>query len=141
TGRARGVVGDLVLDLGRLGPGGVRTSLARALGDPTVRLGYWLPDRQLWADENGAELELPTNGDDRAVTYVGDKLAVIVHDPDLLDQPALLESVRSAAAFALENERLRAQLLAQLEELRESRARIVRSADEERRRLGRDLHD
>src|SRR5262249_2197058 len=55
TWRARGVVGDLVLDLGRLGPAGVREALARALGDPTVRLGYWLPDRQLWADENGAE--------------------------------------------------------------------------------------
>jgi hypothetical protein len=40
----------------------------------------------------------------------------MVHDPDLLDQPALLEAVRSAAAFALENERLRAQLVAQLVE-------------------------
>src|SRR4029077_7332580 len=68
TWRARGVVGDLVLDLGRLGPGGVRAALARALGDPTVRVGYWLPERQLWADEHGAELDLPT-GDDRAVTY------------------------------------------------------------------------
>jgi signal transduction histidine kinase len=43
--------------------------------------------------------------------------------------------------LALENERLQAELRAQLNELRESRARIVRTADEERRRLERDLHD
>src|SRR4051812_17774143 len=40
-----------------------------------------------------------------------------------------------------ENERLRAQLHAQTEELRRSRARLVATADEERRRLERDLHD
>ena len=59
----------------------------------------------------------------------------------LLDQPALLEAAGSAARFALENERLQAELRAQLAELRESRARIVRAGDEERRRLERDLHD
>jgi signal transduction histidine kinase len=49
--------------------------------------------------------------------------------------------VGAAARFALENERLQAQLRAQLAELRESRARVVRVADDERRRLERDLHD
>ena len=42
---------------------------------------------------------------------------------------------------ALENERLDAEVRARVEELRESRARIVQAADEERRRLERDLHD
>jgi signal transduction histidine kinase len=81
------------------------------------------------------------SGHDRAVTLVGEELAAIVHDPVLLDQPALLEAAGSAARFALENERLQAELRAQLMELRESRARIVRAGDEERRRLERDLHD
>jgi signal transduction histidine kinase len=40
-----------------------------------------------------------------------------------------------------ENERLRAQLHARTEELRRSRARLVATADEQRRRLERDLHD
>ena len=43
--------------------------------------------------------------------------------------------------LALENERLQAELRAQLAELRASRARIVSAGDEERRRLERDLHD
>ena len=52
-----------------------------------------------------ARCKLP-EGHDRAVTLVGDQLAAIIHDPVLLDQPALLEAAGSAAKFALENERL-----------------------------------
>jgi signal transduction histidine kinase len=140
TRRARGVVGDLVVDLGRARPGGVREALARAIGDPTLELALWVPQKSGWVDEQGRDVELPPRPD-RAVTLVGDKLAAIAHDPVLLDQPALLEAAGSAARFALENERLQAELRAQLEELRESRARIVRAGDEERRRLERDLHD
>src|SRR4029077_9094412 len=77
----------------------------------------------------------------RAVTLIGDELAAIVHDPVFLDQPAMLEAAGSAARVALANERLQAELRSQLAELRESRARIVRAGDEERRRLERDLHD
>jgi signal transduction histidine kinase len=100
-----------------------------------------LPDRHVWVDEKGDELELPDQDDRRAVTYVGEHLAVMSHHPDLLDQPRLLEAVGSAGRLALENERLQAELRAQLRELQASRARIVRTADEERRRLERDLHD
>ena len=41
----------------------------------------------------------------------------------------------------LDNERLHAEARAQLEQLRESRARIIAAGDAERRRLERDLHD
>ena len=41
----------------------------------------------------------------------------------------------------MENERLQAEVLAQLEDLRAARARIVATGDAERRRLERDLHD
>jgi signal transduction histidine kinase len=140
TRRARGAVGDLVVDLERSGPGGVRSALARAIGDSSLELALWLPERRVWVDEQGREMELPTGGD-RAVTVLGDELAAIVHDRVFLDQPALLEAAGSAARFALENERLQAQLRSQLAELRESQARIVRAGDEERRRLERDLHD
>ena len=123
-----------------MGPGGARAALAKAVGDPTLELALWLPDRGAWVDEEGREVavgETPT----RSVTLIGTDLAAIVHDPDLADQQALLDAAGSAVRLALENERLHAELRAQLEELRASRARIVRAGDDERRRLERDLHD
>jgi signal transduction histidine kinase len=140
TRRARGSVGDLVVELDRAGPGGVRSALARTIGDPTLELALWLPEQGTWADEQGREVQLPPEPG-RAVTFVGDELAAMIHDPILLDQPALLEAAGSAARFALENERLQVELRTQLVALRESRARIVQAGDEERRRLERDLHD
>jgi len=138
--RAHGNVGDLVVELNHVEPGHVREALARAVGDPTLDVGLWLPERQEWVGEHGEPLALPS-GKGRHATFIGDRLAVIVHEEDLLDQPALLEAAGSAARLALENARLQAELRAQLVELRESRARIVRAGDDERRRLERDLHD
>ena len=47
---------------------------------------------------------------------------MLVHDPALLDEPALVESVRATAALVLENERLAAEVRSQLAEVRASRA-------------------
>ena len=54
--RARGNVGDLVVELNHVEPGQVRAALARAVGDPTLEVGLWLPDRQAWVDEQGEPL-------------------------------------------------------------------------------------
>jgi signal transduction histidine kinase len=53
----------------------------------------------------------------------------------------LVRTAGAAAALALENQRLSAELRARIEDLRASRARIVEAGDAERRRLERDLHD
>jgi len=143
TRRASGPLGDLVRDLEHVAPGGVRDALARAIGDATLELALWLPDRTAWVDEQGRAVELPP-APERAVTLVGagdGAIAAIVHDPDLVDQRALIEAAGSVARLALENERLHAELRLQLAELRASRGRLVRAADTERRRLERDLHD
>jgi signal transduction histidine kinase len=66
---------------------------------------------------------------------------MICHDASLDTEPELVAAVGAAASLALENERLNVELRARVEELRASRARIVEAADEERRRLERDLHD
>ena len=69
-------------------------------------------------------------------------LGVLVHDPLIeVEDPGLVEAVGNAARLALENERLAAEVRAQLEEVRASRVRIVEAADAERRRVERDLHD
>ncbi len=144
TRRARGAVADLVLELDRAGPGHVREALAASVGDPTLELALWLPERAAWVDEHGRTMVLPQPGSGRAVTVIGtgaERLAALVHDPGIVDQRSLLEAAGTAARLALENERLHAELRHQLAELRASRVRLVKASDAERRRLERDLHD
>ena len=71
----------------------------------------------------------------------GARIAAIIHDASLTEESGLVDAVGSAAALALENERLDAELRARLEDLRASRARLVEAGMAERRRLERDLHD
>jgi signal transduction histidine kinase len=143
--RARALVADLVVELERAAPpGAIRDALARTLGDPSLELALWLPDRHGYVDGAGRPVVLPAAGSDRAITVLGppeSPVAALVHDPVLLERRALLAAAGAAARLALENERLQAQLRAQVAELRASRARIVNAGDEERRRLERDLHD
>jgi signal transduction histidine kinase len=142
---ARSAVAELVVELGRAAaPGDLRNALARTLRDPSLALAYWLPDRGRYVDVEGRPFELPADGEERAVSMAerdGRKIAALVHDPALDQEPELVQSVCAAAALALENERLQAELRARLEELRASRVRIVEAADEERRRIERNLHD
>ena len=141
---SRSAVADLVVELEHSPPGSVRDALARTLGDPSLELGLWLPERRAFVDGDGRTLELPAPGSGRAVTVLGAAdapIAALVHDPALLEQRALLDAAGAAARFALENERLQAELRLQLDEVRSSRARIVQAGDDERRRLERNLHD
>jgi signal transduction histidine kinase len=141
---ARSAVADLVVELEHTPPGAVRDALARTLGDPTLDVALWLPDRASYVDSQGRTFELPTRNTERAVTVLGPDdapVAALLHDPALLERPAFLEAAGAAARLALENERLQAELRAQLAELRASRARIVQAGDDERRRLERNLHD
>jgi signal transduction histidine kinase len=142
--RARAAVADLVVELERTPPGEVRDALALTLGDPTLEVALWLPDQGSYVDSQGRPFTLPAPGSERAVTLLGPAetpVAALVHDPVLLERRALLTAAGAAARLALENERLQAELRAQLAELRASRVRIVTTGDEERRRLERDLHD
>jgi signal transduction histidine kinase len=137
-------VADLVVELGEARSGTVRGELARALGDPSLEIGYWLPDRAGFVDAEGRVLALPGAGSGRSVTVVereGQPVAALVHDPAVLEDPGLLEAVTSAAQLAAANARLQAEVQARVEELAASRRRILAARDEERRRLERRLHD
>jgi len=141
---ARASVGDLVLELERTPPQGIREALARALEDPTLDVAFWLPERREFVDAEGRTVDLPVDGAGRAVTRLeenGEPLAALVHDPSLLDEPKLVQAAGAAARLALENARLQADMRAQLAKVQESRVRIVTAADDERRRIERDLHD
>jgi len=140
----RAAVADLVVELGEARPGTLRGELARALGDPSLEIGYWLPDRAVFVDAGGRVLSLPGPGSGRSVTVVereAQPVAVLVHDPVVLEDQGLLEAVTSAAQLAGSNARLQAKVQARVEELAASRRRIMEARDEERRRLERRLHD
>ena len=120
------------------------TPLAQALEDPTLDLAYRLPDDSRWVDADGRPMELPGQGSGRAATRVerdGECIAAIVHDAALGEDHGHVDAVGAAALLSIQNERLDAQLRAKVEELRDSRRRMLRIGLEERRRLERDLHD
>jgi signal transduction histidine kinase len=142
---ARLTVADLFVELrAEPSPDELRNALARALGDPSLELAYWLPQFQSWSDVEGRSVALPPEGGDRATTMIdrnGAHVAALIHDPALADQPELLEAVSAATGIALENGRLHVELRARLEELRGSRARVLEAGQKERQRLERNLHD
>jgi signal transduction histidine kinase len=118
--------------------------LAESLGDRSVTVVYWLPDRERFVDEQGHPVELPPPGSDRAWTAVdrdGKRLAAIIHDAALDTSPELVTAAASASSLAIDNERLKADLQSRVEELRLSRSRIIEAGDAARRRIERDLHD
>ena len=142
---ARAGVADLVVELGQTPtPARLRDALASALGDPSLQLAWWAPGAAGFVDAAGEAIDLPEDGTGQAVTLLernGVPEAAIIHDAILLEEPGLIASVASAMRLAVENDRLTAEVEAQLEEVRASRARIVAAGDAERRRIERDLHD
>jgi signal transduction histidine kinase len=140
-GRSR--VGDLVVELGEAqAPGRVRDTLAGILRDPTLRIAYRRSASGAYVDEAGHPISIETEA--QAVTPIergGDQIAALVHDPAVSADPELLRSAVAATRLAVENERLAAEVRAQLEEVRASRVRIVEAGDIERRRVERNLHD
>jgi hypothetical protein len=133
----------LVVDLGELGDAGpLRDRLARALGDPTLVVGYWLPADGRYVDEAGRPVELPIAGAGRAVTPIeqdGEPVAALVHDASVLGDPRLVADVAAAARLAVANVRLQAQVRSRVAEVAASRRRIVQAADTQRRGLERRL--
>jgi signal transduction histidine kinase len=135
-------VARIVAELGEAPPpGSLEPALARAIGDPELRITYWLPDSRRYVDSRGHRVGGPVAESGRAVTPLvrdGRRVAVVAHAAGVAE---LERELGAAVRLALENERLQAEVIAQLDDLRLSRARIVETGDVERRRLERDLHD
>jgi signal transduction histidine kinase len=137
-------VGDLVVELSESATApDLREALSRALRDPSLQIGYWLPESNRYVDVDGRAFELPGEGElaSTVVEHGGQRVAVLVHDASLLDDPDLIRAACAAGGLSLVNARLQAELRARVNELRQSQARIVEVGDAERRRLERNLHD
>jgi signal transduction histidine kinase len=123
-------------------PEQVQTSLRDILEDPTLELFWWDWEREMYVDVFGEEALQEASG--RVLTLVDydtRKVGAIAHDARLLERPEFLESFVPTMRIAMERDRLQRDLVKKIDELKASRARLVRVADEERRRLERNLHD
>ena len=140
-------------------------TMARVLGEGTgasradawLRVGQELRRAASWPSEAHAE-EVLSFGDSSVLPAIPDADIVepVRHRGELLGalsvtkprgedvRPAeeqLLRDLASQAGLVLRNVRLTAELEARLQDLQESRQRLVGAHDEERRRLERNIHD
>ena len=121
----------------------VARALASTLGDDTLRVIYWVPERNGYVDEVGLETARVDHPDRGWVEVQVDERSVgaIEYDSRMLGEPDPVRRAGEVLAIAIDRERLIAELLAANEELQQSRVRLVEAADRERTRIARDLHD
>ena len=116
TERSNATAGRLVIELGRLGaPGELEQRLRSVLRDPTLAVLHWSEAAGAYLDGGGRPTPLPAEGERRGVTFLerrGRPMTALVHDPTILDDPALAETVRAAVRFVVEKELLHGQIQA-----------------------------
>ena len=125
-------------------PEDLRIALAEAFDDPSLEIVYRRDEPGGWVTADGQAVRPPPVGSGRCLTEVRDgdqRIAAILHDEALRDEQAFIDAATAYAVMTLDNERLGAEAAALLAEVQDSRARIQATADDERRRIERDLHD
>ena len=120
--------------------GGPEAALCTALTDPSATLSF-AADRG-WIGLDGLVATPPRPDQVTTPVWIADALvARFAHAPDAGRAEMLATTLTPELRVGIEHARLDALLRAQVRELRESRLRLVEAADEERRRIERDLHD
>jgi signal transduction histidine kinase len=126
------------------GHAALQRALGEVLGDPSVDLVFWVPERAHYVDVHGRALGTSVRDGGRAIAEVelaGTRVGAITYDAAVVDDPDVVRRAGRLVAIAVDRERLTAELLANQEELRQSRLRIVEAGDRERHRVERNLHD
>ena len=90
----------------------LRTTLADALDDPSLELGFRLDQADGFVDSAGKPLPStpPAGRSSTPVTRNGETVAVIIHDPGLDADPELVAAAGQALLLAIENGRLTTEL-------------------------------
>jgi signal transduction histidine kinase len=124
-------------------PAQVQSALRDILDDPELELYWWDWERERYVDVRGNAVD-PEGHEPRTATmveYESRKIGAMIHDPQLLETPGFLDTFLPMMRIAMERDRLHRDLVLKLDQLKASRLRLVEAADEERRRLERNLHD
>ena len=130
-----------------LGPEGLEELISGSGMGGSVRVLYRSPasggGSAHWVTGVGLSAQLPLAGSSEVVAKYesGETEVAVVHEEILRGQTKFIEAIASCAIASLEYERVSAALDSSLHEVADSRARIAAAADEERRRIERDLHD
>ena len=88
-----------------LTPVAVEAMIGDALGDSTLTLGLWAPERNRYVDTGGAPLELPRDSRARGVTEItrdDHRAAILIHDPALDTDSDLVEGLAATSLMLLE---------------------------------------
>jgi class 3 adenylate cyclase len=114
--RSNATAGRLVIELGRQGaPGELEQRLRSVLRDPTLAVLHWSDASGAYLDGAGKPVPLPAERDQRGVTFLerqGRPMTALVHDPTVLNDPGLAETVLAAVRFVVEKELLHGQIQA-----------------------------
>jgi len=114
--RSNATAGRLVIELGRTGaPGELEQRLRSVLRDPTLTVLHWSDASGSYLDGTGKPVPLPAEDEQRGVTFLerqGRPMTALVHDPTVLEDPGLAETVLAAVRFVVEKELLHGQIQA-----------------------------
>jgi class 3 adenylate cyclase len=112
--RKHATAGRLAIELGRTGaPGELEQRLRKVLKDHTLDVLHWSASAGAYLNGAGQPVPLPADNDDRAVTFLertGRPMTAIVHDPAILNDPDLVDTVLAAVRFVIEKETVRGQV-------------------------------
>ena len=138
---ARASVAELVLELERARPQGIRDASSRALDDPTLELPLWLPERKVTSTGRQSSSNSP-----RITTEPSRDSSTRASRRRARSRPRCSKS-RSWSRLPAQPRGSRSRSAPRRGDTRPARggARVTRkdrhAADEERRRIERDLHD
>ena len=138
---AQGAVATLISELGPTSAGLTR-ELARATGDPSLKIGYYLPELAGYVDDLGRPVAPPREPHIRVDTEGGSlhgTHALVSLDSAIIDDAALAGAIAAVTRLALTNARIQAEIHSRMHDVERSQRSLVIAADTERARLADDL--
>jgi signal transduction histidine kinase len=126
-------------NVGEARPEHLETALRTALRDPGLQVGYRVPGRDRLEDATGEPLAFDRARQATLVMLGEQEIGVLSHSRPC--PRALAGEVADASSLLVEVVRLRSELRRAVLDVESSRTRLLHVGYDERRRLGRDLHD